>query len=166
MQQAGIYLGVRRCWLPTGRFGLALQGSCLRVFCKIQGGCRWVLSSRFEHLYPPRGQIGAVAASGLEKPWKLSLHPHLFGCALEDAQVRGGTRALAQTRPPPARSCVIAAFAAGRGGELLEMGVRLNAWLESAWRGCVRFFPAVYRLQKPAFPTLYPLRRQKPRFYC
>lgn len=119
MQQAGIYLGVRRCWLPTGRFGLALQGSCLRVFCKIQGGCRWVLSSRFEHLYPPRGQIGAVAASGLEKPWKLSLHPHLFGCALEDAQVRGGTRALAQTRPPPpppARSCVIVAFAAGWGG--------------------------------------------------
>ena len=45
--------------------------------------------SRFEHLRPPRGQIGppAVAVSGLEKPWHLLLHPQLAGCALEDAEV-------------------------------------------------------------------------------
>lgn len=68
--------------------------------------------------------------------------------------------------PPPPVAASLRHLRRGGGGELLEMGVRLNAWLESAWRGCVRFFPAVYRLQKPAFPTLYPLRRQKPRFYC
>lgn len=129
----------------------------LCVCCTIQGG--W---SSFEPVPPPRGQISLLAAA--IPVCRAAEFPQLFRCALEDAELWGEPPALLWTHPP-ARSCIFVLpvqhwqVGSRDGGEIKHMAGA------SSGRRC-ELFPAVYRLQKPSFPTLPLLLCGKPRFCC